>query len=294
MAKQQVLVDWIKGLIQDTVFSSEDILNYMNEAQNRISGGVMVIYPDGTQVTSSPLPDLSTSDELTTSTTNAYISMPSDYGRDCHFLVSETNDIRIEVLTSLGELLTDYPNLDNTGRVTIAAISGKNLYYQGMPSTAETLTAYYYRSPYDMDKYKAATISFTASTSKIADSSNGLSNYYAGQIIDITGSTNNNTNHTVATVATDGSYLTVDGTLTDEALGSTVTIQSRPDGVPTHLHEELLVNYVAMKIFERKAITDPRKMEDAKRCKALFNQAMFNLESSIERVPESIEFKVRY
>jgi hypothetical protein len=296
MAKQQTLVDWAKGLIQDTEYSSTDILNYMNEAQDRIAGGIMVIYPDGTQVKSSPLPNLAESDELTTSTSNAYISMPSDYSRDLHFLVSDTNDIRIEILSSLGELLTDYPNLDNTSRVSLAAVSGAKLYYQGMPSTAETLTAYYYRDPYDMDKYQASTISFTASTSTIGDTGNGLSTFYAGQTIDITSTVSNNAKHTVATVASDGSSLTVSGTLVDESAGTTFTIQSRPDGIPTHLHESLLVNYTAMKVFERKSISDPRKMEDAKRCKALFNQAMFNLESSIERVPESIEFKseVRY
>jgi hypothetical protein len=282
-------VEDVKSIIQDTTFSSEDILAYLNEGQKKIAGGILIQYPDKTQVRSSPLPDLSTTDDLTTSTSNAYISMPSNYDRNLYFLTSETTDLRVDVLSGMGELLDYYPALDNTGQTRFAAIRGSRLYYQGMPSSAESLTAYYYRTPYDMKKYSAGTISFTNSTSRIADSAGGLSGFYAGQTIDVTGTTDNNGSFTVATVDSDGDYLTVDESLTDESAGSTFTIRSRPDGIPVHLHEDLLVNFAAKKVFERKSISDPTKMNDAQRCQAFFNQAMLNLESCIERVPEPIQ-----
>jgi hypothetical protein len=291
MSTQLSLVDDVKGIIQDTTFSYEDILSYLNEGQKKIAGGILIQYPDKTQVRSSPLPDLATTDALTSSTSNVYISMPSDYDRDLYFLTSETNELRIIVLSGMGELLDYYPALDNTGQVRFAAIRGKRLYYQGMPSTAESLTAYYFREPYDMDNYTAGTISFAETDSKISDSASGFSTFYAGQTIDVTGTTSNNGSFTVATVASDGSYMTVDEDLTDESAGSSFTVRSRTDGIPDHLHEDLLVNFVCKKVFERKSIADPTKMGDAQRCTAFFNQAMLNLEASTERTPEPITFR---
>ena len=291
MSTQLSLVNDIKGIVQDTTFSYEDILAYLNEAQKKIAGGILIVYPDGTQVRSSPLPDLATTDSLTTSTTLAYISMPSDYDRDLYFLTSETNEIRVIVLSSLGELLDYYPALDNTGQVRFGAIRGKRLYYQGTPSTAESITAYYFREPYDMDSYTAGTISFAETASKISDSASGFSTFYAGQTIDITGTTNNNGSFTVATVSSTGAYVTVDEDLTDESAGTNFTLRSRPDGLPAHLHEDLLVNFVCKKIFERKSIVDPTRMGDAQRCAAFFNQAMLNLEAATERTPEPITFR---
>jgi hypothetical protein len=290
MSTQLSLVDDVKGIIQDTAFSYEDILAYLNEGQKKIAGGILIQYPDRTQVRSSPLPDLSTTDALTSSTSNVYISMPSDYDRDLYFLTSETTELRIIVLSSMGELLDYYPALDNTGQVRFAAIRGTRLYYQGMPSSAESLTAYYFRTPYDMENYAAATISFTASTSTITDSASGFSTFYAGQTIDITGTSNNNGTYTIAAVASGGASFTVDESLTNESAGSKFTIRSRPDGIPVHLHEDLLVNFAAKKVFERKSISDPQKMGDAQRATAFFNQAMLNLEASIERVAEPIQF----
>jgi len=291
MSTQLKLIDEIKGIIQDTTFSYEDILAYLNEGQKKIAGGVFIQYPDGTQVRSSPLPDLATTDDLTTSTTLAYISMPSDYDRDMYFLTSETTNLRIIMLSSLGELLDYYPTLENETSVRFAAIRGNRLYYQGMPSTAESITAYYFREPYDMDSYTAGTISFAETASKISDSASGFSTFYAGQTIDITGTTNNNGSFTVATVSSTGAYVTVDEDLTDESAGTNFTLRSRPDGLPAHLHEDLLVNFVCKKIFERKSIVDPTRMGDAQRCAAFFNQAMLNLEAATERTPEPITFR---
>jgi hypothetical protein len=290
MSTQLSIINDIKGIVQDTVFSSDEIRTYMNDAQKTIAGGVLIRYPDSTQVRSSPLPDLATTSSLTSSTSNAYISLPSDYDRDLYFLTNETHDIRVIILSGLGELLEYYPALDNTQQVRFAAVARGRLYYQGMPGTAETMTAYYFRKPYDMASYGSGTISFTASTSKIADSLSGLDAFYEGQQIDVTGTTNNDGVYTVSDVASDGSDLTVSGSLTDEAAGSTFTIRSRPDGIQEHLHNDVLVNYVCAKIFERKSISDPLKMEEANRCKAFFNQSMLDLESSIERVEEPITF----
>jgi len=289
MATQAALIDGVKEVVQDNAFSSARILQYLNQGQRQIAGGIFIQYPDRTQLISSPLPELETDDDLTTSITLPYIDMPSDFGRNLVALVSATNELRIEVLGSLTELLNYYPELDNTNRVTLAAVRGKRLYYQGMPSSSETLTAFYYRNPYDMATITGGTdISFATNT--ITDAGNGLGVFHAGQTIDVTSTSNNNDMLTVSSVATTGATMVVVESLTTEA-NTSATIKSRPDGIPEHLHEALLENYAAWKIFERKTKNDQPMDIDAKRYQGLFLSAMLNLEAIIAQIPEPIIFK---
>lgn len=302
MATQADLITGVKEIVQDSAFASTRILKYLNQAQRHIAGGVYLQYPDRTQILSSPLPDLITDDDLTTSTTLPYISLPSDFGRNLFFLYSSTNDIEIEVYDSLTELLRIYPGLDDTNRVVAAAIRGSRLYYQGYPSTAETLQAHYHRVPTDMATLTGSSdITFTASTLRIADPGNGLGVFSAGQTIDITGTTNNNTSFEIASVESDGSYLTTTVAPTDES-GQSATIKSRPLGIPVHLQEALLENFVAWKIFERKTrevttswaggqrTANYQMSKEAERYHGLFMGAMLEMEASIEAVPGSVRF----
>ena len=288
MATQDDLITGVKEIVQSTEFTSARILSYLNQAQRNIAGGMLISYPDRTQVTSSPLPLLQTDSDLTTSITLPYIDTPSDYGRNLYTLVSSTTGLEIEVMGGLAELLNYYQELDKTFRVTSAAIRGKRLYYQGMPGTAETLTAFYHRNPYDMNTITGATdISFATNT--ITDVGNGFGIFHAGQTIDVTGTTNNNDELTISSVAADGSTMVVAEDLTTEA-NQSATIKSRPDGIPVHLHESLLETYCAWKIFERKMKGDIPMEAEAKRYHGLFLGSMLNMESVLETVQEPIRF----
>lgn len=77
-------------------------------------------------------------------------ALPSDYGRGLSFVASESQDKRIQIYSSFHKLLRKYPLLDDTGSVEFVAIKGNFLYYQPIPSSAETLTLHYYRKPTDM------------------------------------------------------------------------------------------------------------------------------------------------
>ena len=295
MAKQSALIDGVKEIIQDSAFTSARILDYLNQGIRQIAGGVMIRYPDGTQVFSSPLPLLSTVSSLTTSTSLAYIDLPSDFGRNLYVLVSSTNEVQITIEPSFAHFMMMYPNLDSTNQVVCACIRGRLLFYQGYPSTAETLVPYYYRTPYDMATLTGATdISFTATTNVITDAGTDLDRFHVGQTIDVTGTTKNNTSLTVTAVATTGATLTVSEDLTTEA-NTSATIKSRPDGIPVHLHESLLENFAAWKIFERKISKagegDMNTKEEAARYHGLFLGSMINLESSIEDLPESAQIQ---
>jgi hypothetical protein len=212
--------------------------------------------------------------------------MPSDFGRDLFFLASTTNSIEIEIKESYPELLRVYPNLDNTNRVVDAAVRGNRLYYQGYPTSAETLDAHYYRTPYDMATITGGSdISFADNT--IADAGNGLGIFHAGQTVDVTKTSDNNTDLTVVSVATTGATMVVSEDLTTEANTSAV-IKSRPDGLPVHLHESLLENFVAWKIYARKIKNNTPMETEAKRYHGPFLGAAMDMETAIETVPGSV------
>ncbi len=283
MAKQIDLINEIEAMVQDTSFTQTELLNYMNRGQREIAGGILLIYPDRTQIVSSPLPLLSANDTLTTSTSLPYIDMPSNFGREILALISSTSEQRIDpFMRSFAELLDYYPALGNTNRVTDAVVVGDLLYYQGMPSTAESLIAYYYRLPFNMATITGASdISFATNT--VTDGGSGFGIFNVGQIVDVSGTSNNDTSLTITAVATTGATMAVSEDLTTEANTSAV-IKSRPDGIPIHLHETLLTNYAAWKIQQRQ-----NKTSMAPLYKDYFMEAMFQLESYIETVGEPVQ-----
>lgn len=77
--------------------------------------------------------------------------------------------------------------------------------------------------------YTATTISFTASSSTIADSAFGLRAIQAGDVVEVEGSASNDGFYTVATAVGSSSF-TVDQALTDEAAGESVTLRRAGDG----------------------------------------------------------------
>jgi hypothetical protein len=72
------LLGEIKGIIQDDGYPDTELIDKINYAVSHIAGGVLM--PDGS--ISPPLPDLIDYDIVTTSTTLAYVSLPSDYQRN--------------------------------------------------------------------------------------------------------------------------------------------------------------------------------------------------------------------
>lgn len=67
-------------------------------------------------------------------------------------------------------------------------------------------------------------IGFTSGTKTIAHTGNGLAIFLPGDMIVVSGTSNNNSTFTVVTVETDGSALTVSETVTTEAAGASVTV----------------------------------------------------------------------
>ena len=127
--------DGAGGIMQDTSFGLSDVISYINKGLKIISGLFF-------------LPKLLETDTtVDTVTSQAYASLPADFQRHLHYCYSETNNIKIKIYGSVELLYSVFSRLDVGGRVVGVARRGDRLYYQHIPSSAETLRAHYYKSP---------------------------------------------------------------------------------------------------------------------------------------------------
>lgn len=128
------LIQDVKDAVLGASFSNATILRALNKGINRVAGMVL-------------LPDLETSDDITTGTGN-YKDLPNDFHREIQAVYDHTAETKIRIYDSFLEFLNRYPGLGTTGSA-VEAVSKRasRLYYQPIPDAAKTLTIYYYRKP---------------------------------------------------------------------------------------------------------------------------------------------------
>lgn len=139
------LMSKIHSVVQDPAFYGTDLIERINDAVSAISAGIRM--PDG--LTSPPLPDLYTSSIVET-TASAYVSLPDNYQRNV-FNVYDSSGFRISRY-SFHKFLNRCSDkaLDESGSVYMVSVKGSKLYYQGIPTAAQTLGIHYYRKPVAM------------------------------------------------------------------------------------------------------------------------------------------------
>lgn len=94
------------------------------------------------------IPELSTSDTVTTSTTDAFVSIPTDYLNNLHKVYSANQDSwYIDIVANKRVLEEYFDGLDNEGNILQVCVEGKNLWYQNIPTSEDTLTLYYGGKP---------------------------------------------------------------------------------------------------------------------------------------------------
>lgn len=147
----------IADILQDAAYTDLILTSKINAVVTRIAGGIRI--PNGQ--TSPPLPDLFTMGTVTTSLTLPYVLLPTNYQRQVN-VVADTSGDRICSPSngdyySFALFLKQISNLNMTeaGSVYLVAVKGTKLYYQGIPTVAETLSVHYYKKPtamvYDYD-----------------------------------------------------------------------------------------------------------------------------------------------
>jgi hypothetical protein len=151
METLSTLSEAISDIIQDSSFTST-INKRINDARVAIAGGIYM--PD--KSISPPLPDLYKYGTVDTSTTLPYVSLPSDYQRKVTMIVDSAG-VRYSPPPG-GDYYAFKLFLNNasdktlaeTGSIYRVAIKGNKLYYQGIPTAAETIGLHYYSRPVDL------------------------------------------------------------------------------------------------------------------------------------------------
>lgn len=147
MATLAELQGIVARIVDDDSYTTPIIKDYLNQSVTDICGGVPVIWPDrpGDQTMLEPLDSLYTIG--TVDTTSTYrVALPSDYQREVVFVAHE-DGYELKLYSNFGDFRRSFPLLDNSGSVIAVAVKDTYLYYQSIPSAAETLTVHYYAAP---------------------------------------------------------------------------------------------------------------------------------------------------
>jgi len=117
----------------------KDLIDCLNVALDEISSSEFPLVL---------LPELETSSTVVTGT-DPYVALPSNFHRHLYCVKSAAHEkAEIAILGSTKRLQEEYGvELDTSGDVKCVTLKGSNLYYQPIPSEADTLTLYYYRIP---------------------------------------------------------------------------------------------------------------------------------------------------
>ena len=112
--------------------NGDRVRTYLNDGLSEISSRLF-------------LPDLETSDQVTTSADGSYVDLPTDFQKKLFRAWSDTRSIQVTVFSSVALLYRNLPRPDLGGSVMGMAVRGKRLYYARRG--AETITIHYYRQP---------------------------------------------------------------------------------------------------------------------------------------------------
>lgn len=152
MPTLETLRQQIKKIVVDPEYHVDSDLNdLINQQVLKIASGIRM--PDGS--VSPPLPDLYTSSTVAT-TTAQYVDMPATFHKRRGSLVRVADTNGYQILPPDGgdydsfQLFLNRTTFTEAGTVYLCALKGSKLYYQGVPSAAQTLTVHFYRKPVDM------------------------------------------------------------------------------------------------------------------------------------------------
>lgn len=153
MPTYQQLIDKADLLVNDSSLT-DSLGDFINQGVYEIAGGIPSLL-DGIEnplpnSLTPPLPNLFTIGTVTTSVTLAYVNMPTNFHRDLQFVASSSGS-EIDIAESFIDFVETYPLLNKSGRITEVIEHGKKFYYQGIPTSSETVTLHYYRKPVDME-----------------------------------------------------------------------------------------------------------------------------------------------
>jgi hypothetical protein len=135
----QSLSEKVQRKIDDRSYTYDDIVEKLNQGLRWISGKWDV-------------PDLEEFADLTLDTGANNIPLPMNFQKKLLWAHSTTHNRRIKVYPSAIQLLRWFNMIDQTGRVLGVAQKGRRLFYQRIPSSAETVRINFFKFPDPIDR----------------------------------------------------------------------------------------------------------------------------------------------
>jgi hypothetical protein len=146
------IIDDVKEILQDASYADGVLIRKINQAVSRIAAGVRM--PDG--IISPALPDLFAYGTVNTAIDLPYVSLPATYQRNVTRVYDSSGNVinppsggGYSAFALFMRQISDL-RLTESGPVYRVAVKGSNLYYQGIPTAAETIGLHFYRKPVDM------------------------------------------------------------------------------------------------------------------------------------------------
>jgi hypothetical protein len=134
----QTLAEKVAVKVDDRSYTYDTILDKLNTGLRWISGKYM-------------LPDLEKFEDVETDPGVNNIPLPRDYQKKLRWAHNVTHNREVKVYPSTVQLLRWFSQLDQTGRIIGIAVKGRSLFYQRIPSAAETIRINYWRYPERID-----------------------------------------------------------------------------------------------------------------------------------------------
>ena len=137
MATLEQLRTWIESTVDDDSFEADYIDALINEAIEEIAAQVL-------------LPDLESSDVVTTVVDSAVADLPADYSRGLYGVSIAEQTRQPVVLSSMKLMQERYPDIEAenvTGDIKYVCTRGTELVYQPVPVEATDVTIRYYMNP---------------------------------------------------------------------------------------------------------------------------------------------------
>ena len=252
MPTKYQLITLVQNMLQDSSFAGATVLEYLNRGQLEVAGGILFPPMDGIPqqlvgTLTPPLPDLMDSDTVSTSTSYAYVSMPTDYQRNMFFATSDASDGRVNITENWLKFKKKWPMLDQDGSVSDIIVKGRLLYYQGIPSSSDTLTLEFYRKPSPVGTVQ--TLSGLSGTPYYGETVTGGTSTAEGTVI----GWDSDMSLLTLYLSDEDTQFNTSESVTGGTSGFTATaasvVNDEPDGIPESLQTALLTHYAAWKIY---------------------------------------------
>lgn len=128
------LAQEITDIIQDNEVTA-NVVDVINAGIKDAAGRVLI-------------PELEVIDDIDTTAGVNYVAMPSDFQRQLgRWAYNTETNLRITVYPSTVQLFRQVSKLDLEGNVFAIARQGRNLFYQRVPGSAQTLKIQYFKLP---------------------------------------------------------------------------------------------------------------------------------------------------